>query len=405
MILQRIWNALRWSPPITVLGFMVAGVAFAQVARQFNQYQIVNSAGTVVDFGTTGTAPTTNITQTGGNSLVADDATAGTTAPVPMGGIYNSTLPTYTNLDRAQAQFGLRGSQRVQLTDADGTNGAVIDVVSATGVGIGQALRTSSTLRLYNSTNTDLWLGAANSLNSTGTGLATAQVVGQCDDTSPTALTENSFGNLRMGCANHELIVGGLDVDDAAASTTRPVPVGGKYNLTLPTYTDGDRTQLQFDARGALAVTLKDANGTVITAVPADALANATNSTLARAFALKFNGSTWDRDFACTSQAQGTVTAGNTTEVIALSGSTTIRVCNFIVDMTLTGTYQFQQGTGTNCGTNNAVLTPAFNALTATPVIAGTGVAAVLRTTATGRAICIAAVTGDVKYYISYAQY
>jgi len=55
------------------------------------------------------TAVASNITQTGGNPLAADDAAAGTTVPLPLGGIVNTTYPTYSNLDRAQAQFGTGG--------------------------------------------------------------------------------------------------------------------------------------------------------------------------------------------------------------------------------------------------------------------------------------------------------
>lgn len=42
------------------------------------------------------------------------------------------------------------------------------------------------------------FLSAANALNSTGAGLLASQVIGQFDDTSPTTITENQFGNLRM---------------------------------------------------------------------------------------------------------------------------------------------------------------------------------------------------------------
>lgn len=42
------------------------------------------------------------------------------------------------------------------------------------------------------------FLSAANALNSTGAGIQAAQVVAQFDDTSPTSITENQFGNLRM---------------------------------------------------------------------------------------------------------------------------------------------------------------------------------------------------------------
>jgi hypothetical protein len=48
-------------------------------------------------------------------------------------------------------------------------------------------------------------------------------------------------------------VAGGAAADDAAASGN-PVPVGGIYNSTLPTYTNLDRTQAQFSSRGALIV-------------------------------------------------------------------------------------------------------------------------------------------------------
>lgn len=49
-------------------------------------------------------------------------------------------------------------------------------------------------------------LGAANALNSTGAGVPTAQIVGQFDDVSPTSITENQFGNIRMS-ANRNVYV------------------------------------------------------------------------------------------------------------------------------------------------------------------------------------------------------
>lgn len=64
-----------------------------------------------------------NLVATGGNILAADDAAAGTTVPVPVGGIYNSTLPSYTNGDRTQAQFTSRGELRSQIVGEQGTGG------------------------------------------------------------------------------------------------------------------------------------------------------------------------------------------------------------------------------------------------------------------------------------------
>lgn len=57
---------------------------------------------------------------------------------------------------------------------------------------------------VFDGTNWTRQLAAANALNSTGAGISTAQIVGQFDDTAPTAITENQFGNLRMS-ANRNL--------------------------------------------------------------------------------------------------------------------------------------------------------------------------------------------------------
>lgn len=48
------------------------------------------------------------------------------------------------------------------------------------------------------------FLSAANALNSTGAGLSASQVVAQFDDVSPTAITENQFGNLRMSANRNQ---------------------------------------------------------------------------------------------------------------------------------------------------------------------------------------------------------
>lgn len=86
---------------------------------------------------------------------------------------------------------------------------------------------------LSDGTNLRGWLGAANSLNSTGAGLGTAQAVGQCDDTSPTALTENSFGNVRISCADHAQYVEILPSAAASAGITPVVTSAVANNLVL----------------------------------------------------------------------------------------------------------------------------------------------------------------------------
>ena len=70
------------------------------------------------------------------------------------------------------------------------------------------------------------FLSAASALNSTGGGLLAVQVAGQFDDTSPTSITENQFGNLRMS-ANRNLY--GTIRD--AAGNERGANVDGNNNL------------------------------------------------------------------------------------------------------------------------------------------------------------------------------
>ena len=68
----------------------------------------------------------------------------------------------------------------------------------------GNNCRTAAMGWNFNGTSWDRNRGAVNALNSVGTGIQAAQIVGQFDDTSPTAITENQFGNLRMS-ANRNL--------------------------------------------------------------------------------------------------------------------------------------------------------------------------------------------------------
>jgi hypothetical protein len=157
----------------------------------------------------------------GGTAVVDKSAfTPGTSSLTPVGGTLDDTSPSTlaegeVGAARLTANRGLHvnlrnasGTEIAQTTPlavrfTDGTNFITPSVIdtddsSVTGgqadVGLNIALP-----RLFDGTNwTGRHLQAANALNATGTGLATAQVVGQFDDTSPTTVTENQFGNLRM---------------------------------------------------------------------------------------------------------------------------------------------------------------------------------------------------------------
>lgn len=83
------------------------------------------------------------------------------------------------------------------------------------------------------------------------------------------------------------------NVAAAATDAGNPVKVGAPFNSTLPTYTNGQRGDLQINNRGSLhTVILGSGNTQAVVANVTDA--NAGASILA-AGAYGFNGSTWDR--------------------------------------------------------------------------------------------------------------
>ncbi|MDB5531531.1 MAG: hypothetical protein JWR51_4634 [Devosia sp.] len=93
-------------------------------------------------------AVASNITQTGGNVLAVDDAAAGTTVPVPVGGRVSTTYPTYSNGDRTQQQFStggeLIGNPRVSsaaLTDTFSNTAAQPLGITTTAGTTSQSLR------------------------------------------------------------------------------------------------------------------------------------------------------------------------------------------------------------------------------------------------------------------------
>lgn len=93
------------------------------------------------------------------------------------------------------------------------------------------------------------------------------------------------------------LPVGGF-VASGATDSGNPIKAGGKFNSTLPTYTDGQRFELQSGSRGSLNVQLMGAGSTTGAAAStagADAVSNSTTGVNVYTLPRVFNGTTWDR--------------------------------------------------------------------------------------------------------------
>ncbi len=107
-----------------------------------------------------------------------------------------------------------------------------------------------------------------------------------------------------------EVDINGLPIDSPTTTSGRyiqgnvasgtldagnPVKVGGEFNTTLPTFTNGMRGDLQLTNRGGLLVTLRDESGnSFIVNRATDANASA-NGLAVWNHGLIWNGTTWDR--------------------------------------------------------------------------------------------------------------
>lgn len=104
----------------------------------------------------------------------------------------------------------------------------------------------------------------------------------------------------------------------------------------------------------------------------------------------------------CRFTASVSASAGGSTEIVALTASQRIRVCNIAISMSTAGTAKFTTGTGTNCGTGSADLTAAMNLATATPLVSNGAPGQYLLETPVSQALCITAATGNVLGWINY---
>lgn len=132
----------------------------------------------------------------------ADDAAASGN-PVPVGGIYNSSLPTtYVTGDRTQLQTDRNGNLRAKMV---GTSMTFSDSLASSNQFAGVVVRdVDDTPRalivgntVYDGTNNGRQRTVVNATDSTGTGIAAAGLVGQYRATLPT-ITDTQFGNVQV---------------------------------------------------------------------------------------------------------------------------------------------------------------------------------------------------------------
>jgi len=211
-----------------------------------------------------------DIKAVGGQTLVADNAVgSGETIPVPVGGKVNAAEGAYTDGDIAMAQFNTKGELKVilsndieigavELKDADTDNRANVKAANtgkstATLVLATQQVGTDGTVPPTGSAKTNapfakITDGTSDLTLGTGT---VKTVPSQIHDGTtgagviPTILSAKED----ISSIGGEVVVADNGV---GVGVTKVIPIGGKYNATPPTYTDGDVAMRQTDINGNL---------------------------------------------------------------------------------------------------------------------------------------------------------
>jgi hypothetical protein len=132
---------------------------------------------------------------------------------------------------------------------------------------------------------------------------AAATLLGAVNETAPASDTASSGlnGRLQRIAQNITSLIAATltavgNVASGASDSGNPVKVGGRYNSTKPTFTDGQRGDAQLDSRGGIMTVIKGENSTASAAVVASADGRSASVALAvEAQNNLFNGSTWDR--------------------------------------------------------------------------------------------------------------
>jgi hypothetical protein len=113
-----------------------------------------------------------------------------------------------------------------------------------------------------------------------------------------------------------------------------------------------------------------------------------------------FNGSTFQQSYVCPNPVGVSVAASGTTQIVALSGTTRIRVCGVYLTTASSVNVSLTRGTGSNCGTGTAALGGVYQVVSSISLDFGPSMAL---TTNAGDALCLTlsgavSTTGTVIY-------
>ena len=170
-----------------------------------------------------------------GGAVAAGVAASGN--PVPIAGIYLSSAPTYSNGQAGALQVDASGNLKVNIQSGGGSGG--------TASSFGAAVPASGTAVGF-SGGTNMQAGRVVDLD-TGAGTFYGQAV---------SIRLSGNGSTGEGGSTSSPLAVQGNAASAATDSGNPVKVGGVYNSSAPTFTNGQRGDLQLDVNGSLKVNL-----------------------------------------------------------------------------------------------------------------------------------------------------
>ena len=182
-------------------------------------------------------------------SVAHDSSDAGN--PVKIGGYGSTTAPTaVTAGDRVNAWYGLNGEAAAFLVASTGT-AVGVNTMAADGLASSTvSLATFSFSYNFNGTTFDRGRSIINGTDSVGTGIQAVGLVAQFDNTSPTAITENQFGNVRMA-ADRSLHVketnSFLNIVAGQATTVVKASAGTLHSIVFNSAATATNTTIIYD--------------------------------------------------------------------------------------------------------------------------------------------------------------
>jgi hypothetical protein len=126
-----------------------------------------------------------------------------------------------------------------------------------------------------------------------------AQIAAGRYQSAPQTLADQDYADLLLDTLGNLMTNPQGGVASGAADSGNPIKVGGVYRSSKPTFVDGQRGDLQLGTRGSLVVQIAgtdSTSGVGVGATNVDGTFVSSNSIVASAVAMLYNGASWDRE-------------------------------------------------------------------------------------------------------------